>query len=304
VRYSLQFPNRAGKFLESWLGDEGRFSDFGVFAEEAGFDAVSVYDHPFPEDSWLKYGHISLDPFVSLAAIGERTTTLKLLTNILVSGYRSPYVAAQALATIDRFTKGRMIVGIAAGYLAEEFDALGATYEGRGERLDEAIDAMRHAWTGESVERDGLFAAHGHTMFPKPVQETLPIWIGGNGPKAMRRAAAIGDGWLPMSVDEAEAAVSKTPPLANFEQLEDRLGKMLKLREEAGGKPFDICFAPFERWIKDWNEATTQTAANRQRYADTGVTWMSVVASARSLAQLRDDVNRFGDEVISKDPDR
>jgi probable F420-dependent oxidoreductase len=304
VRYNLQFPNRAGKFLESWLGDEGRFSDFGVFAEEAGFDAVSVYDHPFPEDGWLKYGHISLDPFVSLAAIGERTSRVKLLTNILVSGYRSPYVAAQALATIDRFSGGRMVVGLAAGYLEAEFQALGATYEGRGERLDEAIPAMRAAWSGESVDVDGGFPAHGHTMFPKPVQEHVPIWIGGNGPKAMRRAAALGDGWLPMSVDEAEAAVSRTPPLATFEQLEDKVDTMLRLRQEAGGAPFDICFAPFERAIRDWDEATATIAGNRQRYADTGITWMTVVASARSLDQLHDEIGRFAEAVIQKDPDR
>jgi probable F420-dependent oxidoreductase len=304
VRYNLQFPNRAGKFLESWLGEDGRFSDFGVFAEEAGFDAVSVYDHPFPEDGWLKYGHISLDPFVSLAAIGERTKRVKLLTNILVSGYRSPYVAAQALATIDRFSGGRMIVGLAAGYLEDEFSALGAAYKGRGERLDEAIPAMRAAWTGESVDREGEFPAHGHTMYPKPVQDPLPIWIGGNGTKAMRRAATLGDGWLPMSVDTAEAAVSRTPELATFEQLKEKVDTMLQYRQEAGGAPFDICFAPFERAIKDWDEATATIASNRQRYADTGVTWMTVVASARSLAQLHDEIGRFAESVIQTDPDR
>jgi probable F420-dependent oxidoreductase len=304
VRYNLQFPNRAGKFLESWLGEDGRFSDFGVFAEEAGFDAVSVYDHPFPEDGWLKYGHISLDPFVSLAAIGERTKRVKLLTNILVSGYRSPYVAAQALATIDRFSGGRRIVGLAAGYLEDEFSALGAAYKGRGERLDEAIPAMRAAWTGESVDREGEFPAHGHTMYPKPVQDPLPIWIGGNGTKAMRRAATLGDGWLPMSVDTAEAAVSRTPELATFEQLKEKIDTMLQYRQEAGGAPFDICFAPFERAIKDWDEATATIASNRQRYADTGVTWMTVVASARSLAQLHDEIGRFAESVIQTDPDR
>jgi probable F420-dependent oxidoreductase len=304
VRYNLQFPNRAGKFLESWLGEDGRFSDFGVFAEEAGFDAVSVYDHPFPEDGWLKYGHISLDPFVSLAAIGERTKRVKLLTNILVSGYRSPYVAAQALATIDRFSGGRMIVGLAAGYLEDEFSALGAAYKGRGERLDEAIPAMRAAWTGESVDREGEFPAHGHTMYPKPVQDPLPIWIGGNGTKAMRRAATLGDGWLPMSVDTAEAAVSRTPELATFEQLKEKIDTMLQYRQEAGGAPFDICFAPFERAIKDWDEATATIASNRQRYADTGVTWMTVVASARSLGQLHDEIGRFAESVIQNDPDR
>jgi probable F420-dependent oxidoreductase len=303
VRYCLQFPNRAGKFLPEWLGD-GRFSDFGVFAEEAGFDAVSVYDHPFPEDGWLKYGHISLDPFVSLAAVGERTERLKLMTNILVAGYRSPYVAAQALASIDRFSGGRMIAGLAAGYLEAEFEVLGAQYEARGGLLDESIAAMRHAWSGESVERDGSFPAHGHTMFPTPVQQPIPIWIGGNSPRAMRRAAELGDGWLPLSVNEAEAAVSRTPPLFNFDHLRERINTVTRLRREAGGTPLEICFAPFERYIRDWGEATQAMADNRQQYADSGVTWMTVVASARSLQQLRDDAAQFGDVVIASDRDR
>jgi probable F420-dependent oxidoreductase len=304
VRYSLQFPNRAGKFLPDWLGD-GRFSDFGVHAEDAGFDAVSVYDHPFPEDGWLKFGHISLDPFVSLAAVGERTTRIKLMTNILVAGYRSPFVAAQALATIDRFSAGRMIVGLAAGYLEEEFQAIGAQYEGRGELADDAIAAMRDAWTGESVTREGHYPVHGHTMYPTPVQQPPPIWIGGNSPRAMRRAAELGDGWLPMSLNEMEASVSKSPPLFEFDQLRPKLDQMRRLREKSDRSgPFEICFAPFERYTRDWNEATDSLAANLSQYADCGVTWMTIVSSARSLTQLRDDVHRFGDVVIANDADR
>jgi probable F420-dependent oxidoreductase len=299
----LQFPNRAAKFLPDWQG-EGRFSDFGVFAEEAGFDAVSVYDHPFPEDGWAKGGHLSLDPFVSLAAIGERTERIKLMTNILVAGYRSPYVAAQALATIDRFSGGRLVVGLAAGYLEAEFAALGAQYEDRGPLLDEAIAAMRDAWRGESVDRDGPFAAHGHTMFPTPVQERVPIWIGGNSQRAMRRAAELGDGWIPLSVNALEAEVSRTAPLFTFEHLDERVATMTRLCEAAGRGPIEICLAPFERYIRDWDEAANALAANRAHYADAGVTWMTIVASARSLEQLRGDVGRFSEVVIGPDPDR
>src|SRR5437588_356273 len=84
----------------------------------------------------------------------------RLLKNVLVSGYRSPFVAAQAFATLDRFSNGRVIAGLAAGYLEDEFRVLGAPYTGRGARVDDAIAAMRDAWTGESVDRDGVFAAH------------------------------------------------------------------------------------------------------------------------------------------------
>ena len=298
MRYNLQFPNRAGKVLPDWLGD-GRFSDFGVLAEQAGFDAVSVYDHPFPEDGWIRYGHIALDPFVSLAAVAERTERIRLMTNVVVLGYRSPYVTAQALATLDRFSGGRVIAGVGAGYLQPEFSALGATYEGRGGRLDDAIAAMRDAWSGQSVERDGLFPAHGHTMFPTPVQQPVPVWIGGNGPRAMRRAAEVGDGWLPLPVEEAEAAVTGMEPLSTFEHLEERIGRALSLREAAGRGPMEICFAGFERYIKDWSQLVDSLAANQPRYEQAGVTWLTVVATARSLGQLRDDLNLFADRVVS-----
>jgi hypothetical protein len=160
---------------------------------------------------------------------------------------------------------------------------------------------MRAAWTGETVERDGLFPAHGHTMYPAPLQQPIPVWIGGNGTRAMRRAAALGDGWLPMSVTEEEAAVSLTPPLATFGDLSDRIARVNTMRAESGGDPLEICFAPFERHLKDWGEATASIAANLHQYADCGVTWMTIVASARSLDDLERDVAQFGETVIATD---
>src|SRR5579864_5514236 len=101
MRFNLQFPNRAAKFLGDFLGGH-RLGDFGRYAEEAGFDSVSVYDHPFPSDEFVRIGgHLSLDPFVSLGALAESTERIRLLTNVLVLPYRSPYVAAHALASLD-----------------------------------------------------------------------------------------------------------------------------------------------------------------------------------------------------------
>jgi probable F420-dependent oxidoreductase len=304
VRYNLQFPNRAGKYIESWVGD-GRFSDFGRLAEDAGFDGVSVYDHPFPADTWLDVGgHISFDPFVSLAVIAEATERIRLLTNILVIPYRSPYVTAQAFATLDRLSGGRTIAGVAAGYLEQEFRVLGAPFHGRGARVDDAIAAMRAGWTGASVDRDGEYAAHGHTMYPTPIQQPMPIWVGGNSDRAMRRAVELGDGWLPISQDEAEAAISKTPPLATFERLRERIATIQARRADLGRAPLDVCFAPFERHTKDWRESAVALRQNLAAYEGAGVTWLTIVATARSLDQLRDDVARFADIVITNDESR
>lgn len=304
MRYNLQFPGRAAKYLDSWVED-GRFSDFGVAAEEAGFDGVAVYDHPLPEDGWVNNGgHIVLDPLISLAAIAERTTRVRLLTNILVLAYRGPYVSAQALATIDKFSGGRVTVGLGAGYQEPEFRVLGADFENRGKKLDDGIAAMREAWTGQSLDRDGLFPAHGHTMYPSPVQEHVPIWIGGNSNAAIKRAVNLADGWMPISLTDVEAAASGTPAMPDFETLQAKLADVQKRRADVGKPPMDIAFSPFERWIRDWEESATELAKNIRRYEDAGVTWITIVAKARTLTELRADVARFHDIVISKDTNR
>jgi probable F420-dependent oxidoreductase len=305
VRYNLQFPNRAAKFLDSFLGD-GRLSDFARIAEEAGFDAVSVYDHPFPPDDFVAAGgHLSLDPFASLAAFAERTERVRLMTNVLVIAYRSPYIAAQALATLDRLSDGRVTAGVAAGYLTGEFQALGARYDDRGARLDEAIEAMGAAWTGTSVARDGAFPAAGNALFPSPVQRPgPPIWIGGNSEPAVRRAIGLADGWIPIPSDETEAAVNKTTVISTVERLAARVADAQARCAELGKPPLEVCFTPFERAIRDPRESFEATAKTLPAYEEAGVTWLTIVPRGRTLAELRDEAALFADTVMGADRTR
>lgn len=307
MRYNLQFPNRAAKFLPDFLGG-GRLGDFGRLAEEAGFDAVSVYDHPFPTDEFSRAGgHLSLDPFVSLGALAESTTRVRLLTNVLVIPYRSPYIAAHALASVDQISGGRVIAGVAPGYLQGEFEALGAAYDGRGSRLDEAIAAMREVWAsaGSPFRRDGTFAVPGNTMFPPPAQPSgPPVWTGGNSRPAMRRAVELADGWLPIPSDERESAIHKSQPIADVVQLAARVADVQRRRSDLGKPPLEICFSPFERSIKDWREAVAAIADRVGAYEEAGATWLTIVATARTLAQLRDDLALFADTVIAGDRSR
>ncbi|MCH8283798.1 MAG: LLM class flavin-dependent oxidoreductase, partial [Chloroflexi bacterium] len=109
-------------------------------AEAAGFDAVTVTDHPFPEDEWMRSGgHNALDPFVALSFAAAATTRLRLLTSIYVLPYRNPFLAAKSVASLDALSGGRVIFGIAAGYLEPEFEALGVSFDKRNELTDEAI---------------------------------------------------------------------------------------------------------------------------------------------------------------------
>src|SRR5688572_27524502 len=112
--------------------------------EVAGFDACFVTDHPFPPDAWVRDqgGHHAPEPLVTLAFAGAATTRLQLHTNVFLPQYRNPFVAAKGVATLDALSNGRVILGVAAGYLEPEFDAVGADFKRRGRALDESLDLM------------------------------------------------------------------------------------------------------------------------------------------------------------------
>src|ERR1700712_485957 len=137
-------------------------------AEDHGFDAVYVTEHPFPDATWLDHGgHHALDPFVGLSFAAPATTRLRLQTNPGVLAYRNPFLAAKAIASLDALSGGRTIIGIGAGYLEGEFRALGVDPAERNELTDEAIRAMTAAWSGEEIQYEGAgFTAGGNAMLP------------------------------------------------------------------------------------------------------------------------------------------
>ena len=142
MRASLGLPTHQGGELSSAAAIAAMASG----AEAAGFDAVFVTDHPFPGDRWLATGgHHALDPFVALSFAAAATRDLRLHTNLLVLAYRNPFLSAKAVATLDSLSEGRVIVGIGAGYLEPEFEALGVDFAERNELTDEAIVALRAA---------------------------------------------------------------------------------------------------------------------------------------------------------------
>src|SRR5271165_4030826 len=168
--------------------------------EAAGFDACHVTDHPAPDARWLDGGgHHALDPFVALSFAAAATTSLQLQTYIYVAGYRNPFVSAKSALSLDLLSGGRLTLGVAAGYLKPEFGALGVDFDERNELLEEAIDVMKLAWTGETVTFEGRhFRARGVRMLPRPVADPHPpIWMGGNSTRAIRRAVESCEGWAP-----------------------------------------------------------------------------------------------------------
>jgi probable F420-dependent oxidoreductase len=299
MNFNLLMPMRSVKHYDRWIGD-GHLTDVARLAEDAGFAGVAMTEHPFPDDEWLAQGgHHSFDPFVALSFMAAATSRVQLITFVLVSGYRNPYVTAKALASLDKLSGGRMVAGMAAGYLRSEFGVLGADWEHRGPLFDSAIDAMRAAWTGETVHIDGPFPAQGHTQLPCPAcPGGPPIWMGGNSAAARRRAAERGQGWMPIGQPASMAKITKTPPLETIAELASLVADVQSRRSAASGEPLDVCFSPFgdrgdvPAWAK-------QVRNDLAAYEDAGVTWLTIEPHARSLDQLRDAVARVADDVIA-----
>lgn len=303
MKFALLFPMRAVKRYHLWMG-EGDLGDAARVAEDAGFDAIGMSEHPYPDDAWLgNGGHHALDPFVSLAYMAAQTSRIRMLTYVMVSSYRHPYMAAKAAASLDVLSRGRLTLGIAAGYLEDEFAVLGADYAARGRLLDAALPAMRSAWAGTDHDSE-QFPAHGNTMLPAPVQpDGPPIWIGGNSGPARRRAVEHGQGWIPMGQSAATAKITKSPPLETIDELADLISGVQKQRAELGKPPLDVAFTPFEAEMLRTHDVETCADAVVEAmpaYIEAGVTWTGFEPSSRTLESYRHDVGVLGERVVSR----
>jgi len=165
-------------------------------AEDLGFHDVWVSDHlAIPAASPYPPAFL-FEPLITLTWAAAATERIGLGTSVLVLPYRHPVHLAKELASLDRLSNGRLVVGVAAGWLEGEFEALGVPFAERGPRTDEAIDALRAIWDGDQpIDFDGAFT-HLEQMRITPTPDRhLPIWIGGSSAPALRRAATKGDGW-------------------------------------------------------------------------------------------------------------
>jgi probable F420-dependent oxidoreductase len=290
MKFVILLPFAAVRNVHEWC-EGGRISDWAVAAESAGFDAVAVTDHPFPSDAWMGTGgHHAFDPFVILTAFGSVTSRIRLMTDILVAGYRNPYMLAKSIASTDVLSEGRLTVGIAAGYQKAEFEALGASFHDRGRRMDDAIEAMSAALTGESVKRvGGYFPAGGNTMLPTPVQRPKPpIWIGGNADAALKRAVNLADGWMPFHQSRSRVAISRAPSLESLSELKDRIDEATELRAAMGSPPLDFCTSVFETRL-----GAQGIVERAPEYAAAGVTWIRVILAGPTMRESIRQMEEF-----------
>jgi alkanesulfonate monooxygenase SsuD/methylene tetrahydromethanopterin reductase-like flavin-dependent oxidoreductase (luciferase family) len=186
------------------LANIGTYSDPHVplqlaqAAEASGWDGVFIWDHLA-----FVWGAPAADSFTVLAAIAARTERVKLGTAVTPVARRRPHVLAHQVATLDNLSGGRLIFGAGLGGSPSEFGRFGEPTDPatRAAMLDEGLDLLRRLWSGEEVTHHGAhYTVDGVTLARAPVQSRLPIWIGGNRPASLRRAARW-DGWLADSAD-------------------------------------------------------------------------------------------------------
>ena len=192
------------------LAHPGDLADAARLAEDLGYHSVFVADHvvmprtlaskyPYSRDGGFPYDPDQdwLDPLVALGYLAGRTTTIRIGTSITVLPMRHPIVTAKQIATADRLSGGRVIFGVGVGWMAEEFTLLGVPFEERGRRMDEYLALVKTLWTERNPTFAGkYFQVSDCAITPKPVQKPhVPVWVGGDSPVALRRAARLGDGW-------------------------------------------------------------------------------------------------------------
>lgn len=234
---------RIGVGVSSRGDDALRFAERARQAEEMGFDTVLLSDHivnpvtvqsryPYSRDGQFGSGADApwVDVLVSMAYLAATTTTIELASGVLILPLREPLALAKQLASIDVLSSGRVVLGVGAGWMREEFEALGVAFSDRGPRTDDYIALLRCAWGGEIESFTGRTYRVDTPirLAPRPAHD-IPILIGGISDAALRRAGSIGDGWYGLFPD---------PP--GVGEVAERIAVMRKAAESAGRDPLKL----------------------------------------------------------------
>jgi len=265
MKFGFVLPNNWG------LADPRSIVDLAVEAEELGFDSVWVNHH------LLNVGYIAdrledrpyYDALTMLDWAAARTERVRLGTSVLVLPYLHPMVLAKQLATLDQLSGGRVIAGLGVGSLPEENAAMGVGYADRGAQSDEFIEVMRRLWAPGAASFDGEHYSFSDIVAsPKP-HGALPIWIGGSGNPAQRRATQVGDAWHPM---------------ASVNGLARRMPDFVAKLETAGRSRDDIVVAP----RIDARQVPDASAVDAWR--DAGADQLVVGTSSTEMSEIRESL--------------
>jgi probable F420-dependent oxidoreductase len=192
--------------------DPARIRDWAQAAEDLGYAYIEVPDHVFgatARDGWTPR-YDENDPFhetfVTLGFLAAVTKTIRLSSSILIAPQRQTGLIAKQAAEVDLLSGGRLRLGIGGGWNHVEYEALGVDWKTRGARQAEQAEVLRRLWSEDLVDFEGRFHhLKGVNIVPPPVQRPIPIWFGGSSDAVVKRAAKLGDGWMPIMAPDAEA---------------------------------------------------------------------------------------------------
>ena len=293
LAFGVQLPVQAQSRImaDEWEHGAGpaEIMEVAQAADRNGFDYVGVCDHvAIPRDLAPRMTTTWYDTVSTLSWLAGITRRVRLASTVLVVAYRHPLITAKAFSTLDALSGGRAVLGVGAGHVADEFAALGVPFAQRGRLTNDAIVAIRAAFGDE-------WGAGGLGQAPRPVQPGgPPIWVGGSTPPALRRAARLGDGWLPQGPPPQGMA-------AAIRQIRDD--------RDAAGRDGPFAMGGMTRIYL--GEATWETgpctgggpdevAAAVAEQAGWGVTHLQVKFPARSVGELTDQMAAFAEEVVPR----
>lgn len=298
--YGIQLPiqSQSNLYVEEWERTSGpaELARVARAADEAGFFYVAVCDHTFiPRRAAAAMGTVWYDTVATLGWLAGITANVRLLSHVYIAALRHPLRAANEFATLDVLSGGRAIAGVGAGHVAEEFDLMGSDFAGRGALTDEAVRGIAAALVDEFPELPGpRWPVHDAGVAPRPVQRPRPpIWIGGSSRPALRRAAALGDGWLPQTVKRAD--------------LRQQIGELREFRRRfRDGAPIDIgalagtfyVGTPTRPLPPGTISGSAQAIAdNLGELAAMGANHVQLRFPSRSVDELVEQMTAFGSEV-------
>jgi probable F420-dependent oxidoreductase len=289
------------------IGTRHNVLTFARRMEALGYDSLWASDHvviphriasryPYSPTGQFPLGPEVpfLEPLTTLAVVAGVTQRVALGTSILVLPHRNPVLAAKMAATLDHLSEGRLVLGVGVGWMREEIELLGGSYDRRGAWSDEALAVMRACWRqARTAHRGEFFSFDDIGVFPKPTRGDIPVLIGGHTPRALRRVVELGDGWH---------AAFITP-----EALKTDIGR---LREECARRkrPFDqltisvraglsLRDAPLDADRRPLHGSREQVIADLRAYRDLGVESVLLEARYRDLDDIISIYETFARDI-------
>ena len=291
-------------------------------AEEAGLAYATFSDHvvipteissPYPYSATGEFTNQGTgernEQLIELAFVAARTSKLKLVTSVMVVPHRPAVLAAKQLATIDILSGGRVILGIGAGWMKEEFEAIGAPpFAERGKVTDEYVAAVKELWTKDKPSFTGKYVNFDKITFaPKPAQKGgIPIWVGGESGPALRRTAKYGDAWYPIPNNPAF-------PMDSLKRLTAGIARLRQLAAEAGRDPKSVgVTVRFPRWgeglpakaddgeRKLFSGTPADIAGDIRALETLGVGAIDTGFSGSTVAEILADMKKFKSEVLAR----